>query len=115
MDVPAGVTLEEGHTGFLHLFSEVLALIFLEKDSAIYFPRRPSSRILCTNDLIVLHLLGIYIYFLSGEIPVRATTPRFELTSQRQTVSRLSTEPPGRPATSRLSSHLHSPKYQVCY
>ena len=30
MDVPAGVTQEEGHTGFLiHLPSAVLALIFL--------------------------------------------------------------------------------------
>ena len=30
MDVPAGVTQEEGHTGFLvHLLSAVLALIFL--------------------------------------------------------------------------------------
>ena len=28
-DVPAGVTQEEGHTGFLHLPSAVLALIFL--------------------------------------------------------------------------------------
>ena len=39
-----------------------------EKDSAIPFPRRPSSRILCTNDLIVLHPLGICIcifYFFS--------------------------------------------------
>ena len=32
MDVPAGVTQEEGHTGFLHLPSAVLvALIFLAK------------------------------------------------------------------------------------
>ena len=31
VDVPAGVTQEEGHTGFLHLPSEVLALIFLAK------------------------------------------------------------------------------------
>ena len=29
MDVPAGVTQEEGHQGFLHLHSAVLALIFL--------------------------------------------------------------------------------------
>ena len=33
-----------------------------EKDSAIPFPRRPWSRFLCTIDLIVLPLLGIYIY-----------------------------------------------------
>ena len=31
MDVPAGVTQEEGHTGFLHLPSAVLALNFLAR------------------------------------------------------------------------------------
>ena len=31
MDVPAGVTQEEDHTGFLHLPSAVLALIFLAR------------------------------------------------------------------------------------
>ena len=31
VDVPAGVTQEEGHTGFPHLPSAVLALIFLAR------------------------------------------------------------------------------------
>ena len=31
VDVPAGVTQEEGHTGFIHLPSAVLALIFLAR------------------------------------------------------------------------------------
>ena len=31
VDVPAGVTQEEGHTGFLRLPSAVLALIFLAR------------------------------------------------------------------------------------
>ena len=31
MDAPAGVTQEEGHTGFLHLPSAVLALIFIAR------------------------------------------------------------------------------------
>ena len=31
VDVPAGVTQEEGHTGFLHLPSAVLALIVFAK------------------------------------------------------------------------------------
>ena len=31
VDIPAGVALEEGHTGFLHLPSAVLALIFLAR------------------------------------------------------------------------------------
>ena len=41
VDVPAGVKQEEGHTGFIHLLSAVLALILIEKDSAVPFPRRP--------------------------------------------------------------------------
>ena len=43
MDVPAGVTQEEGNTGLsIHLLSAVLALIFSrEKDSVIPFRRRP--------------------------------------------------------------------------
>ena len=46
-----------------------------EKDSAIHFPRRPRSRILCTNDLIVLHPLSIFIFifefvFFSEKNPV---------------------------------------------
>ena len=43
MDVPVGVTQEEGHTGFLiHLLSAVRALIFLERriQTFIPFPRR---------------------------------------------------------------------------
>ena len=31
VDAPAGVTQEEGHTGFFHLPSAVLALIFLAR------------------------------------------------------------------------------------
>ena len=31
VDVPAGVTQEEGHTGFIYLLSAVLALIFLAR------------------------------------------------------------------------------------
>ena len=31
MDAPAGVTQEEGHAGFLHLRSAVLALIFIAR------------------------------------------------------------------------------------
>ena len=41
VDVPARVTQEKGHTGFLHLLSAVLALIiYREKDSTLPFPRR---------------------------------------------------------------------------
>ena len=41
VDVPAGVT-QEGHRGFLHLLSAVLALIFLARRiQPPLFPRRP--------------------------------------------------------------------------
>ena len=60
VDAPAGVAQYEGDTGFLHLPSEVLALIFyVEKDSAV--PRRSWSGIMCTHESIVLHyLLGMF-------------------------------------------------------
>ena len=41
MDVPAGVTQEEGHTEFLHHPSAVLANFSREKDSAVPLARRP--------------------------------------------------------------------------
>ena len=99
VDVSAGVKQEEGHTGFLHLPSAVLAFIYIARrippplslvDHEVEF--------LCTHEIILLHLLGI----MRGKISVRLTAPRFELTSQRQKVSRLPTEPPGRPASNRL-------------
>ena len=75
LDVPAGVTQEEGHTGFLiHLLSAVRALIFLARriqpllslvDREVEF--------LCTDDVIVLHPLGIFIFvfqFFSEKNPV---------------------------------------------
>ena len=68
----------------------------LKKYSAVPFPRRSWSRILCNNELIVPPLLGIFFFLLWGKISVRVTAPRFELTSQRQKVSWLPTEPSGR-------------------
>ena len=44
MDVPAGVTQEEGHTGFIShppSFCGACLNFSREKDSAIPFPRRP--------------------------------------------------------------------------
>ena len=82
-----------------------------EKDSAIPFPRRPRSRILCTDDLIVLHPLSIFIFvflfflFLVRKIPFAGV----ELTSQRVRGLRGTSELPGRPAvyTSILNRHAH--------
>ena len=53
LDVPAGVTQEEGHTGFLiHLLSAVRALIFLARriQSFLSLVDREVG-LLCTNDV----------------------------------------------------------------
>ena len=78
-----------GHTGILvHLSSVVFALIcFARRIQLVISLVDLEVEFLCVNELFVLHLL--------------LTAPGFELTSQRQKVSRLSTEPPGRPASCR--------------
>ena len=74
MDVPAGVTQEEGNTGFsIHLTSAVLALIFLARRIQPFLSLVDREVELCTNDLIVLHPLGIFILifeFFSEKNPV---------------------------------------------
>ena len=101
LDVPAGVTQEEGHTGFLiHLLSAARALIFLARRIQP-FPSLVDCEVeFCVlfNDLIVLHPLGIFILFFSflvRKIPLGGV----ELTSQRVRAIRGTSELPGRPAT----------------
>ena len=64
IDVPAGVTQEEVNTGFsIHLLSAVLALIFLARRIQPFLSLVDREvEFLCTNDLIVLHPLGIFIF-----------------------------------------------------
>ena len=61
VDVPAGVTQEEGHTGFFHLPSAVLALIFLARRIQPFLSLVDREVEFCVNEVIVLHLLGIFI------------------------------------------------------
>ena len=64
MDVPAGVTQEEGHTGFLiHLLSAVRASVFLARRIQPFLSlvdREVESCVLTI--LIVLHPLGIFCF-----------------------------------------------------
>ena len=66
LDVPAGVTQEEGHTGFfIHLPPAVRALIFLARRIHLFLSLVDHEvEFLRTNDLIVLHLLGIFHFFI---------------------------------------------------
>ena len=63
MDVPAGLTQEEDHTGFLiHLLSAVHALIFLARRIQPFLSLVDREDEFCVlTILIVLHLLGIFI------------------------------------------------------
>ena len=66
LDVPAGVTQEEGYIGFLtHLHSAVLAFIFLARriQSFLSLVGREVGFCELDNDLIVLHLLGVFFFF----------------------------------------------------
>ena len=81
VDVPAGVTQEEGHTGFLHLPSAVLVLIFLARKIQPFLSLvNREVEVFCTNELIVSTCWG--------KILVRVTAlPGIELTSRRKKVS----------------------------
>ena len=70
LDVPAGVTQEEGHTGFLTHLSAVRALIFLARRIQPCLSLVDCEVEFCvpgTNDLIVLHPLGIFFFFFFSE------------------------------------------------
>ena len=64
MDVPAGVTQEEGNTGFsIHLLSAVLAFIFLARRIQLFLSLVDRNVEFCVlTILIVLHPLGIFIF-----------------------------------------------------
>ena len=93
-----------GQTGFLHLPSAVLALIFLARRIQPFLSVVDREVEFCvpTNYLFSTCWAFSILFFLCGKIPVRVTAPRFELTSQRQKVSRLPKEPPGRPCNSNI-------------
>ena len=60
MDAPAGLAQEEGHTGFLHLPSAVLALTFLARRIQPPFSLvNREVEFLCTHEINFLHLLGM--------------------------------------------------------
>ena len=70
MHAPAGVTQEEGHTGFLHLPSAVLDLIFIARRIQPFLSLVDREvEFLCPHELIVLHLLGMIYLFLVRKNP----------------------------------------------
>ena len=64
MDVPAGVTQEEGNTGFsIHRLSAVRALIFLARRIQPFLSLVDREVKFCVLTIfLVLHPLGIFIF-----------------------------------------------------
>ena len=77
MDVPAGVTQGEGHTGFLiHLPSAVLALLFLARRIQPFLS-------LVDREVEFCRLVGHLFYFILFFGEEKSQSPGFELKSQR--------------------------------
>ena len=64
MDVPVGVTQEEDHTGFLHLPSAVLALIFLARRIQLSLFLVDREVEFCGLNFNGSPLVGIFFFFL---------------------------------------------------
>ena len=98
LDVPAGVTQEEGHTEFLILLlSAVRALIFLARRIQPFLSLVDRDGECCL--LTILHLLGIcFFVFCFLSLVRNLPFAGIELTSQRVRVLRGTSELPGRPA-----------------
>ena len=78
LDVPAGVTQEEGHTGFLiHLLSAVRAFIFLARRIPPFLSLVDHEVEFCVHPLGVF--ICIFLVFFVRKIPFAG----IELTSQR--------------------------------
>ena len=100
LDVPAGVTQEEGHTGFIiHLLSAVRALIFLARriEPFLSLVDREVEFCVLTNLSFSTRWAFLFLFFsfLARKVPLAG----IELTSQRVRGLRGTSELPGRPAS----------------
>ena len=66
VDVPAGATQEEGHTGFLHLPSAVLALVFLARRIRPFLSlvdREVEFRVLTNQSFFTCWAYFFYVFY----------------------------------------------------
>ena len=111
LDVPAGVTQEEGHTGFLIHLSTVRALIFLARRIQPFLSlvdREVESCVLTIYSFSTRWaFLFLFFSFLVRKIPFAG----IELTSQRVRGLRGTSELPGRPADQLIFASLSHTHY----
>ena len=84
MEVAAGVTQEEVHTGFFHPPSAVLAFIFIARriQPSLSLVDREVEFCVPTNNYNRYALVGYYYLFCEEKSQI-VTAPRFELMPQR--------------------------------
>ena len=114
MDVPAGVTQEEGHTGFfIHLLSAVLAFIFLARRIQPFLSLVDREVEFCVLTIKSFStrwaFLFLFFSFLVRKIPFAGV----ELTSQRVRGLRGTCELPGRPA--RVKLEIRTLEFRICW
>ena len=109
LDVPAGVTQEEGHTGFFsRLLSAVRALIFLARKIQPFLSLVDREVEFCVLTMKSFStrwaFLFLFFNFLVRKIPFAGV----ELTSQRVRGLRDTSELPGRPACNLINIYIHT-------
>ena len=120
LDVPAGVTQEEGHTGFfIHLLSAVRALIFLARriQPFLSLDRKVELCVLTISSFSTRWAFLFLVFkFLVRKIPFAG----IELTSQRVRGLHSASQLPGRPVllpyekeSGNKSMLLHSKLYRI--
>ena len=97
MDVPAGVTQEEGHTGFLHFSSAVLSLIFIAKMIQPFLSLVDREVEFCvpTNQSFSTSWAFFFFFFVRKNLSSCDCIEIRTHVSTSECVSRLPTEPPG--------------------
>ena len=99
LDVPAGVTQEEGHTGFLiHLLSAVRALIFLARRIQPFLSLVDREVEFCVLTIQSFSTRWAFLFLYSSFLVRKIPFAGIELTSQRVRGLRGTSELPGRPA-----------------
>ena len=102
LDVPAGVTQEEGHTGFfIHLSSAVRVLFFLARRIQPFLTlvdREVEFCVLFNRSPLDGHIFIFFLFFLGRKIPFAG----IELTSQVSEGYEVTSELSGRPVIWRF-------------
>ena len=84
LDVPAGVTQKEGHTGFLiHLISAVLALIFLARRIQLFLSLVDREVEFCVLTIILSSTRWAFLFLFFCFLVIKIPFAGIELTFQR--------------------------------